>query len=227
MILSWSRENILAVQDRDLPWISQLYEETHQHWQNTGRDPNGYAIFYSPVSDRPKLLIIGYNPGGSTEDFQESNVGVPSQHEYIHQDYPLAKKMRGIFHTRCLKELLDTSVKLNLHYFRSRNDRSLRTSEQLNNFFYYNTTRISQKLQPQMIVTEGFKTFEKLIGLLNAAETTPQYLNKRKILRAAWYDTTPIVGLLHPTGCRGVSKEIQMIWSSVIEQRYQEVSSKK
>jgi hypothetical protein len=36
-------------------WTELLYNESKQLWINSGKNPKGYAIFYSPVRKNPKL----------------------------------------------------------------------------------------------------------------------------------------------------------------------------
>lgn len=78
-------------------WISKLYEETRQTWIDNGKDPSGYAIFYSPVKINPTITLIGYNPGGNEKDFDENNLTAPLEHEYFTQNYKLARNVRYIF----------------------------------------------------------------------------------------------------------------------------------
>ena len=72
-------------------WIEKIYKETDQRWKDAGSDPKGYAIFYSPVLQNARIVIIGYNPGGGREDFTKENV--PEIHEYTHEKYPMAQKI--------------------------------------------------------------------------------------------------------------------------------------
>jgi hypothetical protein len=81
----------------DEGWINQLYEETERLWEKH-KNPSGYAIFYSPVLINPKIVIIGYNPGGDKQSFSADNHSrPPDEHEYLKKEYLLAKRMYHIF----------------------------------------------------------------------------------------------------------------------------------
>ena len=85
-----------------MEWVNNLYTETKRIWKENGENKNGYAIFYSPPVFNPDIMIVGYNPGGGENSFDESKASiVPKEHDYFPQkesdDYPMAKKMRKIF----------------------------------------------------------------------------------------------------------------------------------
>ena len=47
-------------------WIKELYGDTKRKWEAAAKNDSGYAIFYSPTIQSPKIMVIGYNPGGIT-----------------------------------------------------------------------------------------------------------------------------------------------------------------
>lgn len=189
-------------------WITKLYEDTKKMWIEKGKDENGYAIFYSPVTINPTIALIGYNPGGDENSFNENEVGVPNVHEYFKEDYKLAKNVKFIFEQANLTSVLKDSVKFNLIFFRSKTAKEFQDKD-LIKFSEEKVVEILQELKPKYIITEGFATFERLKKLLNGTEVEPIQLGKNAILTIGKTgDGTPIFGMIHPSGAHGISTEI-------------------
>ncbi len=105
-------------------WAENLLRETYEKWNSLEGKyefwKSGFAVFYSPVYENPDLMVIGYNPGGNENDFNEKEaLVIPAEHDYFKWKYSLAKKMKDIFSKINKTELLRMSVKLNLIFFRS------------------------------------------------------------------------------------------------------------
>ena len=186
-------------------WIEKIYKETDQRWKDAGSDPKGYAIFYSPVLQNARIVIIGYNPGGGSDDFSEATV--PEMHEYVLETYPLAQKMRKIFHAAGIK--IEETVKFNLIFFRSQKANDIQNRD-LIQFSEEKVLDILENLQPKIIITEGFKTFDRLLKLIGAQklETIRSKAKDRAILVIAeTKDKLKVLGMIHPTGGRGILEE--------------------
>jgi hypothetical protein len=182
-------------------WIEQLYHDTKQKWEETGKSKSGYAIFYSPVKENVKIALIGYNPGGDERSFDPDNIKVPTQHEYTYEKYRLAEKVRKIFSSAGLN-IIDT-VKFNLIFFRSRKVNEL-TDKELIQFSEDKVIHILDQLKPQYIITEGFSTFERILtlkrGRTNGFEKDGK--DQRLLLIGETEDNIKVLGMRHPSGAR-------------------------
>ena len=208
-------------------WSNGLYEELHTNWQKWSEQcelikEKGYALFYSEVKINPDLMIIGYNPGWN-KDLKIENLARKTPeakyHDYYpikdENDYAMAKKMRSLF-TDKLDIVLRNSVKFNQLFFNSQNvgewhrnvDENLRLD--IEKYCLDTTFMIIQKLQPKLILTEGFTTFYRLMFHHNQKHITisDHYLHHKRILLEGILKNTPIIGLPHPTGARGISNEV-------------------
>lgn len=164
-------------------WINQLYEDTERLWEKY-KDPNGYAIFYSPVFVNPKIMIIGYNPGGDERSFLANNhCAPPDKHEYLKKEYPLAKRMDKIFQYAGLTNELGRTVKLNLNFFRSKKAADMADKHELRDFSEQHVLKIIERLDPGMIITEGLATFDRLMILCSGQIGHPVKFNDRTIAR--------------------------------------------
>ncbi len=202
-----------------MEWVEKLYQETRKHWEENGSDKNGFSIFYSPVIMNPNIMIIGYNPGGDEKSFDESKIGIiPKEHEYFSPDgnYPMAKKMRKIFEDKEMTTKLESSVKFNFIFFRSKDTKKLKIDASLMKFCKDTTQEIIETLKPKFILTEGFKTYDEIINLTKGANEieldkyyqTKSSKNRRIIRIGKTGNGIKIIGIIHPTGAHGISDEI-------------------
>ena len=190
-----------------MEWVDHLYKETLNKWKEAGSKESGFAIFYSPVRENAKIAIIGYNPGGlETPDME--NIKVPAQHEYVHEKYRLAEKVHKIFKSADLLNELENSVKFNLIFFRSQKAHEI-TNQDLINYSEQKVLETLERINPKIIIAEGFITYNRLIQLKIASETERVTFNNRTIVKVA---KTPansfILGIIHPSGARGISDAI-------------------
>jgi len=194
-------------------WYQTAKHDIHQLWENNKELlPSGYSILYSPLPEQADLVIVGYNPGGNSTDFDVENAGsIPTEHEYLNESYPLAKKMRQLFEESGHLELLKKSVKTNLIYFRSRDVKSwesipkdIRTTLETRSIAA--TTSLVRQLKPKWIVCEGFATYDRLCEQLLVSKDKNQNINSA--VRVSSITGGPlIIGLKHPTGARWSSSE--------------------
>ncbi len=187
-----------------MEWIKNLYQETKQKWEEAGSDPSCFAIFYSQVIENAKIALIGYNPGGNEKDFNVQNINSPEKHEYIDQNYKLARNVRKIFEYAKLEKVLEDSVKFNLIFFRSKVAKDF-TNKDLINYSEKKAIEILDKLRPKIIIAEGFDTFTRIIQLKKGLLVEDIYLDKKMILRKGKLDNTFVLGIIHPSGARGIS----------------------
>lgn len=190
-----------------MQWIEQLYAETHARWLAEGADPNGYAIFFSPVVLRPRLAVIGYNPGGDGLLFQKYAAGPPTVHEYTLQNFRLAVQMRKIFGAAGMMDELEKSVKFNLIFYRSRRAALLK-NKTLIRFSEAQTVDIIKRIQPSFILTEGFATFNRLVQLMDGKLLHQHFYGNRCFFQQGQIGNIILLGILHPTGAIGISDEM-------------------
>ncbi len=196
----------------DSTWVDELYAKTEAFWESHAVDfEAGYAIFYSPIHYFPKIMIIGYNPGGDKNSFDRKVASqIPETHDYFShinspkEDYPLAKKMRHIFESAQLTDYLKQSVKLNLYFFRTKKAVDLKDGKHIREFFHPKIKEIIDRLRPHWVITEGFKTFRELLNLLDEKEVVTRKNAVRPLVRYGNGDTAKIIGLRHPTGSHGI-----------------------
>ena len=191
-----------------MSWITDLYKETNEMRRQNGKDPKGYAIFYSPVVINPKIVLIGYNPGGDESSFDEKNINIPAEHEYISSDYKMARNVKKIFEAADLKDELSKSVKFNLIFFRTKLAKDI-NNKMLIRFSEQKALDVLERLQPENIIAEGFKTYERLKKLLPADnEEIIRYKERAILIRSMTSNRRNLVGMKHPSGARGVSNAV-------------------
>lgn len=190
-----------------MEWVDQLYKETFDKWKEAGADKSGFAIFYSPVNFDARITIIGYNPGGA-ETPDMTNIKVPHQHEYTLRQYRLAEKVYKVFESVGLLHELENSVKFNLIFFRSKKAIDI-NNQDLVSFSEGKVLEILNRLKPKIILAEGFITYHRLIQLRQATSYDEIFYDKRRVARVAKTSEGQIIlGIIHPSGARGVSDNI-------------------
>jgi len=143
---------------------------------------HGFAVFYSPPIARPDLLLVGFNPGVSSDaepDFVlDTALAVPERHDYFQpRPYRLAGAMIRLFEDIDRRALLERSVKVNLIPFRSRDKRQWRALPAAVRAELEDVSRqifldIVHALEPARILTEGLETFDTALRWLGFAPGT-------------------------------------------------------
>jgi len=202
-----------------------------------------YSIFYSKV-EPSRIMVLGYNPGGDPDNWDESLLASRSyyendEHEYVDCHYPLAIAMRD-FLTSAL-DLSDVArirsvPKTNLIFRRSRNQDTLnlRPAAALEEARPFVEQMIS-RVQPLVIIFEGTVTldqFEKLYcdtvasSIDGPSITTPNGRNQAKIfrldrarVRCLGRDAT-LIGLGHPSKYAG-----RVEWKQVVARARQAIAA--
>ncbi len=191
-----------------MEWVTKLCNETKQVWEQNGKYPKGgYAIFYSLPKINPTIALIGYNPGGNEEDFDEQNCTTPpTENEYLNPNtkYPMAEKVRKIFDAGDLKWALEDCVKFNLYFFRTKEAKDFNNKE-MKEFCERKVEEILDEIKPKYIITEGFITYERLKELLNAKEERmiKEDINNRNIIKIGKTNKNiSLIGMTHPSRTR-------------------------
>lgn len=195
-------------------WAEDLLEEVDKkHWSLKGNYnlwESGWGVFYSPVVPNPHIMIIGYNLGGGEEDFNRAWAKqIPAEHEYLAENYPLAVKMRKLFESINKLSLLQGSVKLNLIFFRSKDEKQWKSIDRdvrkdMETFCFSKVKEIINKLKPKIIITEGIETYDILTNeILTTCEEIKCISEKgRRIYCKSKCEDNTVIGLIHPTGAR-------------------------
>ena len=135
----------------------------------------GCQLLFSPLLQRPKILLIGFNPGGGyynwhgkiVEEFQ------PMQAlEYYLNTHPLGEQTKSLFRQAGTEEdLQHYTVKTNFYYWATDNvadfNRLMKLMpEELSKKIFQMarvwTKQLIETLQPELIIAEGFKAFDEV-----------------------------------------------------------------
>jgi hypothetical protein len=209
-------------------WVRGLYEEIDSIWQKhrscEAIDKGKYVIFYSVPRMNPNFMIIGENPGGSSEKgpyataIESGSLDKMISGELIHdyiaiketsEDYEVAKLMRGIFERLGLEADLAPSVKLNLNFFRSGTrakfnaiaDEGIRS--QLQEQSRMRVWEIIRKLKPKIIITEGWRAFDEIANRAGMPKNVhTEYRvgekdGKRRLIKMQSHEDFILVGIVH------------------------------
>lgn len=190
-------------------WVKKLYADTRVEYEKIDNGNQGFAIFYSPVKANPELMIIGLNPGLGVKCLNRPMESPLDKHDYFEQNYPIARNMKKIFEGEKMEEKLRESVKLNLYFFRSRNWSSLNISMDAKNYCQLKTIEIIERLQPKVLIAEGFKTYEDLINLFPTINYHYKDIfcktGKRIIRKCNIKNEKIVIGITHPSATRGIT----------------------
>lgn len=206
-------------------WAADVVEEVYREWkENFSHWEAGFSVFNSPVREEPELMILGYQPGGTAEDFQRAKkryqsgeFHLPEGNELTTSGYRLAQEMRRLFEGR--REMLEQSVFTNLIFFRSPDtgEWGSRDSDRVNQaeeFCFQKTREILERLNPKRILVIGVTTFDRFIDVCvedpNTQPSTIEGENGR-VLCSADVDSTKMVGMKHLTGARPSSEEFEIL----------------
>lgn len=205
-------------------WSENFTEEVYREWkENYSEVETGIKTFYTPVTENPPLMIIGYNPGGDKASFQKDkqrfengDFSNPEKSELLTKEYPLARKFRNkIFqdHTNILEE----AVKFDLIFFRSKKASYLKDQlgedyQEVLDYCYDRSEEVIEKLQPETILLYGISTYDKFQENFQEdfkqLETVKSSSNNRRIFcKGEWRDIK-IFGIIHPSGAYPSNEEL-------------------
>jgi len=211
-----------------------IFSDTKKKWdENKGKSSiimqNGFAVFYSPFNRNPDLMIIGHNPGKGKDDGKfnwKDEATIPDVHDYIKMEYSLAIRQNNLWNEMGRLEILRKSIKINLLFFKSKNIAEWNSVEEeirkpLENFCIDKVKEIIEHVKPKKILCEGVGTFDIFINRVLKTKAQPgeirNHKNKRLFISAIYNDVY-IIGIPHPTGARGISREdLKIIREKLIE----------
>jgi hypothetical protein len=220
-------------------FAESVINRVHALWKSHSEEySSGYAVFYGPVHYRPELMLIGLNPGGYRSCFNGKKEILRSsdeQMEYLKYrndpTYPIAGKTANMFDSIGLLKLLETSVKINLNFFRSKNWSDL--SKQHLTECINLTFEIIDTLKPKVILCECLFVFDilqkKLINTARATSFATQKNNRNRRIYASitqqdFAVPLTIIGITHLTGSRPSKSDIESIGISLQEDIYRTIT---
>lgn len=195
-----------------------------------------YSIFYSQILPS-RVMILGFNPGGDPETWDESLLASPSyyeggEHEYVDCNYPLAVAMR-IFLQDALSLPSVAAIrripKSNLIFRRSsgHDSLSLPAGQAMDEALPF-VEEMLCRVQPNFVILEGVVTLDKFIKRYCVGEvrqmrgvdiSTPNGRHPACLFRAVQAgvrclgrDAT-LIGLGHPSKYAGRAE-----WRAVVAQ---------
>jgi hypothetical protein len=147
----------------------------------------GCQVLFSPLVERPKILLIGFNPGGGyynwhgriVEEFEPMEAL-----EYYLNTHPLAEQTKTLFRLADREDdLQHHTVKTNFYFWATDNvadfNKLLKLlPEELRQKIFHQariwTKQLIDSLQPEIIIAEGFKAYDEVTVLF------PQKLQEEK-----------------------------------------------
>ena len=135
----------------------------------------GCHLLFSPLVDMPKILLIGFNPGGEYfkhhGDVAEIFEPLPEMEYYLNK-HSLGEQNKDLFRMAGREsDLKENTVKTNFYFWATDNVadfKQLLTAELGRKIFHQArvwTKQLIDGLQPEMIITEGFKAYEEIAVL--------------------------------------------------------------
>lgn len=138
----------------------------------------GCQLLFSPLVERPKMLLIGFNPGGGYYNWHGKIVEEfePLQAlEYYLNKHSLGEQTKDLFRQAGREEdLKHHTVKTNFYFWATDNVADFNKLMQLlpnelsQTIFHQArvwTKQIIEGLQPEMIIAEGFKAYDEIAVL--------------------------------------------------------------
>jgi hypothetical protein len=146
------------------PEIAQLYK--------------GCQIWYSPILVKPKILLIGFNPGAGYFNWEGKIVEQfepLTALEYYLSDHSLANQTKKLFQLMDKEDVLrNNTVKINFYFFATSNVTDFKKltkllpneiSAQLFHLARVWTNQIIETLEPELILCEGVAAFDEVAAL--------------------------------------------------------------
>jgi hypothetical protein len=188
----------------------EIYKETQSFYGQMapllGSAALGFRVLYGPPILHAPFLFIGNQPGGRAESVEDHD-GWPRRCDYAVAEWPLAKRMRQIWHI----DLLERCTGLNANFFRAPSVRSWRSldarlRQDCEAFSQQRAYRILKTLAPKRIVVIGLETFSLLTHGDPVLSNGSRVLVKRGELCGV-----EAFGVIHLSGARTSRSEVEMI----------------
>lgn len=153
----------------------------------------GVQIMFSPITENPKIMFIGINPGAGF--FYENDRNVKrfsplNKNEYSHGEYRLAQQTRKLFELAELTEQnLADSVKSNCFFFATKSEKELYQflSHLKSEKVYLKSEKWINNLvsiiKPEIIICEGKSAFERF-----TKDKECKFEIDKSVLYAEWND---------------------------------------
>ena len=138
----------------------------------------GCHLLFSPLIFKPKILLIGFNPGGGYfkhHGFVAENFKPMQALEYFLNKHSLGEQTKDLFRQAGREEdMKNHTVKTNFYFWATDNvadfNRLMQLlPEELSQKIFHQarlgTMQIIERLEPEMIVAEGFKTYDEIAVL--------------------------------------------------------------
>ncbi|MFP9193173.1 hypothetical protein ACLI4Q_16180 [Natrialbaceae archaeon A-CW1-1] len=193
-------------------WAESFQEDVFNYWKNEQKDWEwGFRVFYGPVFYRPEVLILGFQPGGSRNDFHRDHFDrynngdfeVPERHEYLTKKYRIAKVMRNkVFKDR--KELLSETVKSNVIFFRAKDENVWDSApdekrQEMENFSLRKIEEMIDTLEPKVVLAEGMRTWDILGSQIGFRGECRVRRSNARLLCVSDDQTRTYAGIIHPS----------------------------
>lgn len=197
-----------------------MYERVNDLWSRRGNEifdgACGFSVLSGPPIYRPKLMIIGENPGFGADD-HEPHVERrwPEQSHITDASWILARKLRAIFDTGRHRNLLNTAIQTNFQFFKSSyidkpsrfrwNSLPSLLRSELKIFCLHELTGYVRISEPKLILVLGLDVFDR-----HASEARPimrDRSGKRRLLVEGRIFSVPAIGILHPSGAQVANED--------------------
>lgn len=195
-----------------------------RHRQDLSTGECGYALISGPPQYRPKLMIIGENPG-----FGAGDVGLKAHEEstwpaasYLPTaDWKLAIKLRAMFAEAELLGLHDGAIMTNFLFFKSSslakaeprawadNDPKLRKT--LEHACITELETFIQISEPDKILVLGIGAFDRFAAVGHVVTEEKDIKGRRRLIVSGSLFGVPAIGIMHPTGNRIDTIDIKRI----------------
>lgn len=209
------------------PFASTIIHKVHDEWkQHEPLYKHGYAVFYGKVNPNPSLLFIGLNPGGNQVglDWKADALNKLSEEQdyirYAQQaDYPLAQRTYQLFEEIGQRELLSTSVKTNLVFFRSPNWKVLPKKAMAMSLCQPIVKEIIHELRPRVLLCESIAVLDWVVSFLNKEQPLKRVQMQKRGNRRKYvslnsdkdHSTAKVIGITHLSGSRPSREDLNEI----------------
>lgn len=220
-------------------WARDLNREVFEKWKSTlPDDKQGFKVFSSPVHENPEILLAGTNPGSKKdadlprehmEQFHNGNFSLPSQHEFLVNDWGIATAFReGLFggNNTYLKETVATN-RLFLH--RGEEDDVNETElEEFNNFCEEKFLEIVERLSPELVLCFAQDTYDCLeqkyeFNKLKSEPRAHPTVSTKNLLWVSDNESPQVMWIAHPSSSHFHGIE-DTEWETIREEVYPRVN---
>lgn len=189
--------------------VCRIYADTKEFYEKTivpqlKSAALGFRVLYGPPVINAPYLFLGYQPGGGTKDFDESqHIRWPEKCVYASRCWPLAKQICLIWD----KALVEQCTGLNAIFFRSPNIKAWKSlksgiREPAEQFSLLKAEKLIRLLRPQRIVIVGLGTVDMLPLKHSKTVFMSAKGRPRRVLVKGELWGLPAFGIIHLSGAR-------------------------